>query len=171
VNTSFPAALAAVLRSEGGYCDNPHDPGGATNQGVTQAVYDAWRAERKLFKRSVRFISAAEVSAIYLERYWNACRCDDLPAGVDYAVFDFAVNSGPGRAAKELQRAVDVADDGRIGPATIAAVNAADPRRVIHSLCSARQCYLESLSSFEFFGTGWTRRVASVEVQARSMAA
>lgn len=171
MKANFAASLAAVLLHEGGFVDDPQDPGGATNKGITQAVYDDWRVVQRLPKRSVESLNDYEVGAIYRKLYWDRCRCDELPAGVDYAVFDFAVNSGPGRAAHFLQRALAVADDGTIGPATIAAATAADVPTLLNKLCSARQAYLEQLPTFAHFGTGWTRRVAEVEAQARSMCA
>src|SRR5690554_3243462 len=109
---TFEPALALVLAHEGGYVDHPDDPGGATNKGITQRVYDAWRTSRGRHPRSVAAIRDEEVRAIYREQYWDAVRGDDLPAGIDYCTFDAAVNSGPAQAARWLQRAVGAAPDG-----------------------------------------------------------
>lgn len=170
MNDNFPASLAAVLVHEGGYVNDPRDPGGATNQGVTQAVYDDWRAGEGLEQRSVRLINGYEVGAIYRRRYWDACRCDDLPAGVDYCIFDFAVNSGTNRAARYLQRAAGVAEDGQIGPMTIAAVFAKPATGLIDQVSSLRLAFLRQLKTFDRFGRGWTRRVEEVCAKARAMA-
>lgn len=167
---NFAPSLAHLLASEGGFVNDPRDPGGATNEGVTQHQYDAWRAAHRQGIRSVRFIDPNEVEAIYRNLYWNTIKADDLPAGVDYCVFDCAVNSGPHQAARFLQRAVTVEDDGLVGPATIAAVKAADPNRIINGFCAERLKFLQSLPTWSHFGKGWGRRVASVEITARGMA-
>lgn len=170
MKNSFEEALALVLRHEGGFVNHPDDPGGATNKGVTQATYDAWRKRQKLPPRSVRSITAAEVNAIYRRDYWDKVKADDLPAGVDYAVFDFAVNSGPSRAIKFLQRVLGVTDDGKIGPITMAALSDFPPGYVIAELCDARLAWLKRLKTWPTFGKGWTRRVVDVERAALEMA-
>ena len=169
MNDNFPCSLSHVLSSEGGFVNDPQDPGGATNEGVTQKEYDIWRTANHQPVRSVKLIDPNEVEAIYRGTYWYACGADQLPHGVDYCTFDCAVNSGPHQAVKFLQRAVCVNDDGLLGPVTIAAVNAADPRRVINSLCSERIAFLETLPTWGHFGDGWSNRVNSVEITARGM--
>jgi lysozyme family protein len=171
VKANYAPSLAMVLCHEGGYVNNPRDPGGATNKGITQRVYDDWRRSRGLDPRSVRSIEQNEVEAIYRAQYWDRIRGDDLPAGVDYCVFDFAVNSGTNRAARYLQKAAGVLDDGQIGPMTLAAVRASNPKHLINAICAARQAFLEQLSTFSTFGTGWTRRVAEVAATCSGMAA
>lgn len=166
----FDRALAAVLVHEGGYVNHPKDPGGATNQGVTQAVYDDWRVRKGLPKRSVREIDSAEVSAIYRRDYWNRVKADDLPPGVDYAVFDLAVNSGVNRAARFLQAVVGVSQDGTIGPATIAAVKSMSAREVITDLLDKRLAFLRRLNTWPTFGEGWAARCAGVRKLAMEMA-
>ncbi|NBY21315.1 MAG: hypothetical protein EBQ73_00210, partial [Gammaproteobacteria bacterium] len=96
---NFPQALKQVLKYEGGKVDDPRDPGGRTAFGVTQDTYNAWRKKQGLPNADVFTISQADVAAIYRQEYWDSIRGDDLPAGVDFAVFDFAVNSGVSRAA------------------------------------------------------------------------
>lgn len=167
---NFASSLAAVLVHEGGFVDDPLDPGGRTNKGVTQAVYDDWRAGENLPRRSVRYLNDYETGAIYKHRYWDACRCDGLPSGLDYCIFDFAVNSGVNRASRYLQRAVGVLDDGKIGPATLAAVVGKPLDRLINAVCTMRQAFLEQLPTFHRFGRGWTVRVAEVETRAKAMA-
>jgi lysozyme family protein len=168
---NFASSLAAVLVHEGGYVNDPQDPGGATNRGVTQHVYDDWRRSQGLAPRGVRSLEQLEIEAIYRKLYWNVCHCDDLPAGVDYCVFDFAVNSGPVRAARYLQRAVGVADDGQIGPMTLAAANAKPPCETIAALSAARLDFLGQLPTFGRFGKGWTARVGEVGLRAAEMTA
>lgn len=167
---NFASSLAAVLTHEGGYSNDPQDPGGATNKGVTQAVYDDWRRSKGLAPRSVRSLEKAELEAIYRKRYWDACRCDDLPSGLDYCVFDFAINSGAFRAARYLQKAAGVADDGQIGAITLAAVKATGAKCLIAAVCTARQAFLEQLSTFGRFGKGWTQRVKDARAKADAMA-
>lgn len=170
----YPQALKLVLAHEGGFVDHPSDPGGATNRGITWRVYDAYRAKHRLCRQSVKLISDTEVSEIYKSQYWNLSHCDELPAGLDYAVFDTAVNSGIARAVKLLQQTVGVDDDGIVGLVTLAAVRAAaikSEQRLIGEYSIARQHFVEGLSTFKVFGKGWTRRIVDVETIAREMAA
>lgn len=162
----YSQCIPLVLKHEGGYVNHPADPGGATNKGVRQKTYDGWRDRQGLPRQSVRNIADDEVQAIYRRDYWDAVRGDDLPAGVDYAVFDFAVNSGINRASRYLQDVVRVAADGRIGPATLAAVKAMEARDVVNRLCDARMAFLRGLNTFPTFGKGWTARVDEVRVKA-----
>lgn len=166
----FDRALAYVLVHEGGYVNHPRDPGGATNKGVTQAVYDDWRGRQGKAKRSVREIEADEVSAIYRRDYWDRVKGDELPSGLDYAVFDFAVNSGVNRAARFLQAVAGVAQDGAIGPATLSAAWAGDSSALINALCDKRLAFLKGLPTWSTFGKGWSARVAGVRQHALEMA-
>jgi lysozyme family protein len=167
---SFPAALAATLRYEGGYSNHPKDPGGATMRGVTQRVYDAWRRTRGLKPRSVKVITDAELAQLYRLQYWAAVRGDDLPAGIDAAVFDAAVNSGPVRAAKWLQAALGVSQDGHIGAVTIDAARHADRAATGLAVCAARLAWLKGLKTWPTFGKGWGRRIRELEVFAATLA-
>jgi lysozyme family protein len=171
VKENFAQSLALVLQHEGGFVNDPRDPGGATNQGVTQAVYDDWRAGEGLAQRSVRQINGYEIGAIYRRRYWNTCRCDDLPAGLDYCIFDFAVNSGANRASRYLQRAVGAVEDGQIGPVTLATVASKPAAALIDTVCAWRLNFLRQLQTFDRFGHGWTTRVEDVRAKAKGMAA
>ncbi len=119
---NFDTCLQTVLRYEGGKVDDPRDPGGRTAFGITQTTYNGWRAAKKLPAQDVFNITQGEVAMIYRQNYWDKINGDNLPDGVDIAVFDFAVNSGVSRAAKYLQSTVGVTQDGVIGPATILAV-------------------------------------------------
>lgn len=167
----FSQALARVLASEGGYSNDSQDPGGATNKGITQAVYDAWRESRGMQPAPVKGISDAAVASIYRDRYWIAAKCDQMPAGVSYVVFDGAVNSGVSQSAKWLQRALGVVDDGQIGPKTIAAVNQHQNHdQLIDNICDQRMKFLKSLKAWPHFGKGWSSRVASVRAAGKKIA-
>lgn len=165
-SSRFDICLPRILKHEGGYVNHPKDPGGATNKGIIQRTYDSWRDRQGQRRQSVRNISDAEVAAIYKRDYWDEVSGDDLPAGVDYAVFDFAVNSGIHRASQFLQRQVGVADDGKIGPATLAAVAKADAGKLAADLCDARLFWLQRLPHWSTFGKGWGARVADVKATA-----
>ena len=158
---NYAQALKQVLKYEGGYVDHPKDPGGPTNKGVTQAVYDSWRKTQNLPTQSVRNINDSEVAAIYKNLYWDRISGDLLPAGVDFAVFDFAVNSGVSRAAKMLQSVVGVTQDGVIGPATIQATKT----YVAMAVTNKRLAFMQSLSIWSTFGKGWSARIADVKAQ------
>lgn len=161
MDANFPRALELVLKEEGGWADHPKDPGGATNLGITIGTLSDWLG-RPATKADVRALTKQTVAPIYRKRYWDKVRGDDLPTGLDFAVFDFAVNSGVSRASKYLQAILGVPQDGQIGPVTVAAAKAADVTVVIERLCGNRMEFLEGLSSFAVFGRGWTDRVTHV---------
>ena len=165
---NFAASLEAVLAHEGGWSDHPSDPGGATMKGVTLATYRRYRPGAT--KQDLRNISDADLQRIYRDGYWNAIRGDELPAGLDYALFDFAVNSGPSRAVTYLQTIVGAAPDGKMGPLTLAAIAKHSPVTLIGDLCSHRLAFLERLSTWPTYGKGWVRRVAEVRLLATRMA-
>ena len=169
MNNNFEESLAHVLKHEGGYVDHPKDPGGATNLGCTKKVWEEW-VGHEVTKDDIKALTIADVSPLYKARYWDKCRGDDLPRGVDFAVFDLAINSGVGRASKLLQRAVGVAADGAIGPATLAAVTDANPRELATKICELRLAFLQALPTWETFGKGWGRRVKETEKTSFNMA-
>jgi lysozyme family protein len=158
-----------VFAHEGGYVDHPDDPGGATKYGITLGTLRAWR-RRPLGKADVQALSAAEATAIYETIYAKAIRFDDLPPGLDYAVLDLAINSGPKRAAELLQRMLGIAADGIVGPKTCATAQTANPADTIHRLCDARLKFLRGLGTYKRFGKGWERRVAEVRSVALELA-
>ena len=166
--SNFPASLALVLKAEGGFVNHPRDPGGMTNLGVTRNVWRDW-VNRDVDEAEMRSLTPELVTPLYKARYWDACKCDDLPRGVDYAVFDSAVNMGPGRAAKLLQAALGVTADGSIGRATIAAATAADPAELLEAFSQGKEEFYKSLSTFQTFGKGWLNRVAHVQDAAEQM--
>jgi len=165
---NFDRCLAHVLKSEGGYVNHPADPGGRTNLGVTQRVWEEW-VKRPVTEQEMRDLKPEDVKELYRQRYWNQVKCNDLPTGVDLCAFDFAVNSGVRRATTFLQRMVGAKEDGIIGPRTLAAVKAEEQDTLIRRYCAARLQFLQGLSTFATFGRGWTARVARVEKDALEM--
>ena len=140
--TRFDLCLAETLTWEGGWSDDPVDPGGPTMKGIIQRVYDGWRDGHGLTRRTVRAIEESELRDIYWHNYWLQVHAEQLPPGVDLAVFDFAVNSGPPRAVRHLQRALGVSEDGHLGPATLAAVAAAEPGALVRRVMASRRAFL-----------------------------
>ena len=162
--TGFARALPIELTFEGGKVDDPADPGGRTNKGITQATYDRFRARKGMQRRDVFVITDDEVQEIYHDQYWNLIKGDQLPPGVDLVVMDGAVNSGPAQSIKWLQAALDVPADGLIGPTTLHAVNAAqDYDALIARIIAKREAFLRTLSTFKHFGKGWLNRTLQVE--------
>lgn len=170
MDASFDRALDAVLEYEGGYVNNPKDPGGPTNKGITLANFKAF-VNPMGTTADLKKLTIAQAAVVYRRNYWDAVMGAALPAGVDLCVFDFAVNSGPDRAAKLLQKLAKVPQDGRIGPKTLAAVGKLDAAKLIASYCDARLAFLKGLDTFATFGKGWTARVKKVRTLALELAA
>ena len=133
MNANFDTCMTMLLAHEGGYVNDSRDNGGMTNLGVTKAVYDEFYGG-DASEEVMKALSKGDVEPIYRRNYWERCRCQDLPSGVDWAVFDLAVNSGTGRAAKLLQRAVEAEEDGSIGPLTLMLVNKNDTENIINRI-------------------------------------
>jgi lysozyme family protein len=170
MQSNFEQCLAKMLAHEGGFVNHPQDPGGMTNLGVTKRVWEEW-VGHEVDEKQMRALTPETVAPLYKRKYWDAIRADELVDGVDYCVFDVAVNSGVGRAIKFLQSCVGTTPDGGFGPATLAAVKEAekDPARLIQLYCAKRLEFLQSLKTFETFGKGWSRRVAEVKDAALKM--
>lgn len=173
---NFEKSLTEVLQHEGSYVNDPQDPGGRTNLGVTQAVYEAW-VGHKVTEQIMRKLTPALVRPLYKKKYWDVVRADELPIGIDLHVFDFAVNAGPKRAVRLLQRAIGLPveqQDGVAGPRTVAATveygKAHGLRNLIQKYDDAREAYYRQLPHFPRFGRGWLRRVAEVTAEALRMA-
>ena len=167
---NFDAALKAVLHHEGGFVNHPADPGGMTNLGVTKKVWEEW-VGHDVDEAAMRALTPELVGPMYRKKYWDKIKGDDLPEGVDYVVFDAAVNSGPGRAAKWLQSCVGVEPDGGIGPKTLAAVAAFNPAELVEDYAKRRMSFLMDLPHWGTFGKGWSRRVTDVASVAGNMVA
>ena len=165
---NYDKCLETILHHEGGYVNHPKDPGGETNLGVTKRVYEEWGGTKDM-----KDLLVEDVAPIYRKNYWDKLKGDDLPSGLDLCVFDFGVNAGPGRAAKYLQTMIGTVADGGIGPNTLKKVNEYVEKHglevTIRDYQNRRQGYYESLSTFETFGRGWTRRVDETTELAISM--
>ena len=166
---NFDACFDLMIKHEGGFVNHPKDPGGMTNLGVTKRVWEQYTGKAAT-EADMRGLTKEKVKPLYRKNYWDKVRGDDLPKGVDYAVFDFAVNSGPGRSARTLQRVLGVKQDGEIGPVTLAKVFDANPRELVQDICEQRMRFLQSLPTWPTFGRGWKNRVEEVEEIAFKMA-
>lgn len=165
--TTFDPALRLLLRHEGGFVDNPEDPGGCTNLGVTKHQWETY-VGHSVSIADMKALTPERVTPFYKNRYWDVVKADSLPAGVDDCLFDCCVNSGPGRAVKILQGVLGLTQDGIIGAQTIAATAARSAHETIPAYCSARLAFLKTLPTWPTFGKGWEARV--IEVQAEALA-
>lgn len=154
---NFERALAFVLHEEGGVSDDARDPGGLTKYGITQATLAIARGT-EVRRADLLALTRVEAATIYRTLYWNKIAGDDLPAGLDLAIFDFAVNSGSVRALKTVQAVLGIRPDGVLGPSTRDRIAKMDPVTLVEGLHQARLAFLRSLSVWRFFGNGWSRR-------------
>lgn len=154
---NFTTAFEKLLGHEGGYSDHKDDPGGKTRYGVTEAV-----AREVGYRGNMRELPLDLAQRIYKDRYWDAVQAEHLPADIRYAVFDAAVNSGVAQAAKWLQRACGVKDDGVIGPQTIRAANALHPEGLKRKMLAQRLRFMATLANWPAFGRGWANRIADL---------
>jgi lysozyme family protein len=153
----FEVAFEKLLKHEGGYSDHAADPGGKTRYGITEAV-----AREVGYKGDMRDLPLDLAKRIYKDKYWDTVQAENLPADVRYPLFDAAVNSGPAQAAKWLQRACGVRDDGVIGPQTIRAANALHPEGLKRKMLAQRLRFMASLSNWPAFSRGWANRIADL---------
>jgi lysozyme family protein len=168
--SGYGTALGRLLAHEGGYSNHPSDPGGPTNFGITLADYRR-HVKANATAADVRAMQVEVASAIYRAQYWDALRCDELPAGVDYSVFDYGVNSGIGRSGKVLRRVLGLPDkDYRVTAEVLAALARRDPAAVIRAINDERLRFLQSLRTWPVFGAGWGRRVKEVRASSLAMA-
>jgi|TARA_R100000908_G_scaffold64377_1_gene48118 lysozyme family protein len=165
---NYQKCLEKILHHEGGYVNHPRDPGGETNLGVTKRVYEEWGGNKNM-----RDLTVEDVAPIYKTNYWLRAKCHQLPSGLDLAVFDWSVNSGVGRAAKKLQKMIGTVADGGIGPNTLRTLDEYIEHhgleQTIKNYRNIRQAFYESLSTFETFGRGWTRRNDETQEAALAM--
>jgi lysozyme family protein len=161
-NDRFQICLDRVLRHEGGVSNDPLDRGGFTNLGVTQRVWEEF-VGHPVSEADMRALTPEKVGKLYKQKYWNAAYCEVLPKGLDYVVFDFAVNAGTGRSVKTLQQAIGVLADGVIGPRTMAAINGANPKELIAKFSDARADFYQGIVARKpdqaRFIRGWLNRV------------
>jgi lysozyme family protein len=171
MQSNFDLCLGLLLQHEGGFVNDSRDNGGMTNLGVTIRVWEEW-VGHPVSEKEMRALTPLMVGPLYKRKYFDACHADDLVSGLDYAVFDCAVNSGVGRAIKLLQSCVGATPDGDYGTITNALVkkSSQDPDRLIELFCSKRLEFLSQLKSFPVFGKGWSKRVSDVKDAALKMA-
>jgi lysozyme family protein len=171
---NFDASFARIIKSEGGYVNDPADRGGETNLGVTIGAWGAY-LNRAIQPGEMAKLTQETVKPFYKSMYWDKVKGDDLPVGVDYVTFDFAVNAGVGRAAKFLQRAVGALDDGAIGPGTLALVAKTTPGKLLENFAKQKEAFYNSLAeknpTQKKFLKGWMARVDHVQTAATSMLA
>lgn len=168
---NFDRLLPLILSHEGGYINHPQDSGGPTNRGVTLGAY------RRYIKRDgsiedLKTLTPAQAGKVFKDRYWDAVRADELPAGIDYSMGDFAINSGPVRAIKEMQKLVGVVADGKLGSKTMAAIHSHDPVRLVAALNDARLVFMRNSKNgknWKVFGVGWQARVDGVRYKSLDM--
>ena len=165
---NWDASFEMVLKHEGGFVNHPKDPGGMTNLGVTKAAWESY-VGKSVDEEFMRKLTPEVVKPFYKTMYWDKIKGDQLPAGVDYAAYDLAVNSGVGRASKYLQEISGVPADGILGPKSMGAIRECAPQELADALCDKRLDFLKRLPTFETFGKGWTQRVAEVKEKAMSM--
>ncbi|HPG89630.1 MAG TPA: TIGR02594 family protein [Hyphomicrobium sp.] len=171
----FERALQHVLAMEGGFTDDPDDPGGPTNKGITLATFAKWRGvtvdatSRKDVIAALKQIDDTTVRAIYQARYWHPASCDELPDAIAVMHFDAAVNHGVGAAIRFLQAAARVTVDGEIGPQTQRAIRTRPAHDIVARYANLRRERYRALPHFSRFGRGWLRRVDATERLARAM--
>jgi len=169
MNSNFEQSLAFVLKEEGGFVNDPHDPGGATNMGVTLNTWESWTGEN-VSVDDMKNLTVSDVAPVYKKNYWDAIKGDSLPIGIDYCLFDYAVNSGTHKACMAVQDCVDVASDGILGAISMAAISAMNPIDLINKISDNRLAFLRRLSTWQYYGTGWTNRVEFVRKNSIKMA-
>jgi lysozyme family protein len=167
---NFDDALKAVLKHEGGFVNHPKDPGGMTNLGVTKRVWEQW-VGGKVDEKTMRSLTPELVAPMYRKQYWDAVKGDDLPEGLDYLMFDFAVNAGPVRAIRTMQKAMGLTTDGIIGPKTLGVLKDSNREELVARFSDEKEAFYRALPTFSTFGKGWLRRVAETKTHANNMLA
>jgi lysozyme family protein len=166
--SNWEKSFAEMIKSEGGFVNNPKDPGGATNWGVTKAVWEAW-VKHPVTVDDMKQLTQDQVKPLYKKNYWDAVHGDDLPIGLDFLVFSFGVNAGTGRSIKILQTSLGTVADGQIGPNTLKKIQEADAKDLIERFSASKIAFYKSLSTFSTFGKGWLNRVDREKQEALKM--
>ena len=166
---NFKECLDLVLKSEGGYVNNPSDPGGMTNLGVTKRVWEEYSGH-EVDEKTMRELTPEKVAPLYEQRYWRPTYCEVLPRGLDLLIFSMGINAGTGRSVKLLQQSLGCVPDGVIGSRTMELVKQSNVADLIGKFSQARRQYYESLKTFPIFGRGWLARVDKEEQEALQMA-
>jgi lysozyme family protein len=170
MQSNFEKSLALVLQHEGGYVHHALDPGGRTNLGVTQRVWEDY-VGHKVDEQTMRSLTKELVAPLYRKEYWDAVHGDKLPCGADYLAFDFAVNAGSFRCVKTIQRALNITADGVIGPVTVKAIQDTNAEDFINNFSAAKESFYRGLTTFPTFGKGWLNRVEEAKKTAEGMLA
>jgi lysozyme family protein len=173
---NFSKSLEAVLKAEGGFTDDPRDPGnklddgraGCTNMGVTQAAWETYLGH-KVSTADMKSLTKEQVGEFYKKKYWTPIQADALPTGIDFLAFSFAINSGIGSSAKRIQECVGATPDGVIGPRTLQFIAGHDPKDLVEKFSQAKENFYRSLKTFPTFGKGWLNRVESEKAIALTM--
>jgi lysozyme family protein len=163
---NFKECLNLVLKSEGGWVNNPNDPGGETNLGVTKRVWEEYVGHPV---KTLKDLSKDDVAPLYELKYWRPCYCEVLPRGLDFVVFSMGVNAGPGRSVKLLQQSIGCVPDGVIGPKTRELISSSNGADIIKKFSETRREYYRALKTFPIFGKGWLARVDHEEATALNM--
>jgi lysozyme family protein len=166
--SNFSECLAIVLKSEGGFVNNPQDPGGRTNLGVTQKVWEEYTGH-EADEKVMRSLTPEKVAPLYEQRYWRPTYCEVLPRGLSLLIFSMGINAGTGRSVKLLQSCIGCVADGVIGPRTMALIKSSNVADLIAKFSEARRQYYKSLKTFPVFGKGWLARVDREESEALQM--
>ena len=158
--SAFDRALAFVLEHEGGYVNDPADPGGETHLGISRRAYP---------EEDIKGMTRARAAEIYQADYWRPARCDALAEPLALALFDSAVNMGVSAAAQLLQRAIGAEVDGLIGPHTLAKAQKADPQKAATDLLAFRLARYARLDTSPTYMRGWSRRVLALPARIARM--
>ena len=162
----YRECLDLVLKSEGGWVNNPKDPGGETNLGVTKAVWEEYVGHPV---QTMKNLTKDDVAPLYEQKYWRACYGEVLPRGLDFLCFSFGINAGSGRSVKLLQQSLGLVSDGVIGPKVMQKLRESNIADVIKSFSESRREYYKSLKNFPIFGKGWISRTDKEEQEALQM--
>ena len=162
MESNFDQSLKLVLKSEGGYVNNPKDPGGETMMGVTKNAWSTW-LKRPIEDGEMAKLTVADITPFYKALYWDKSYCNQLPTGIDYMVFDASVNMGVGQSIKLLQKSLGCVPDGVIGANTMKAINDADAKTMIDKFSAQKELFYRSLGTFLTFGKGWLARIEQVK--------
>lgn len=177
---NFDKSLQLILKSEGGFTMNPLDAGnklpdgrqGCTNKGITQASWEEF-VGHPVTTNDMRNLTQEQISRFYKAKYWATAKCDQLPSGLDYAVFDFAINAGVGRAIKTLQQAIGINADGLIGSVTLFELARCNANSIIDKYSEKKIEFYQELvarkPSQNIFLKGWLNRVSVTRQDAKSL--
>ena len=168
LETNFELSLQLVLKSEGGYVNNPKDPGGETMMGVTKNAWSTW-LKKPIADGEMAKLTVEDIKPFYKALYWDKSYCNELPSGIDYMAFDASVNMGVGQSIRILQRSLGCVSDGVIGHNTMDAIHAADVVTLIDKYSAQKEQFYRSLANFPIFGKGWLARVEQVKQNAKGM--